>query len=475
MRQIDKLNLEVYEELIVEFNILSKEYGIYSNIIGVFFHEIMQYLTNYLIIKNSTHVYNHKVSFPYLNTEYCLNPVLIDFNKLARNKYTFKECVTSILLKVFFSFGEKIIMVDSFTLKEFPQFIFKNIFKYKFRLVLPSQVYLKHADQQVDLLESLLMRMSTKYKINNKEVFVKNFIRYIDKYIGRKPTQRLYDAVFCTSNAILKNRINCCNHISNNKLVVSFAHGNVMDFMIFDEPIIGYGELSYCDYYVSYGGEDARLGKYNLPLSGHNVKILKRHSTLIETLNNATTIGKANRNMNGLFIPGSFNENRRYGPFRDVNDETYIRLQEAIFSQDLNLTSKERPENKSRKSQDHYISGKDKAVFVKLESFNFKGFDYIVIDYPTTALTISMATNLPILYFNMGLRNLTSDALKDIKKRVFWVDIDMSKNLNNQIQQGFYEFFNSTIEYKKDFLFKFSFSKNTSEECIQKTLRNFNA
>ena len=39
---------------------------------------------------------------------------------------------------------------------------------------------------------------------------------------------------------------------------------------------------------------------------------------------------------------------------------------------------------------------------------------YLFLHYPTTALHAA-ATNKPIIYFDIGLRNLTTEALKSIK------------------------------------------------------------
>ena len=47
--------------------------------------------------------------------------------------------------------------------------------------------------------------------------------------------------------------------------------------------------------------------------------------------------------------------------------------------------------------------------------------DVFIFDYPTTAFAYAAATNKPIIYFDIGLRNLTTEALKSIKSRCIYI------------------------------------------------------
>ena len=51
--------------------------------------------------------------------------------------------------------------------------------------------------------------------------------------------------------------------------------------------------------------------------------------------------------------------------------------------------------------------------------------DAYIFDHISTAFMIAAATDKPIVYFNIGKRNLTSFAEKCVKKRCVWVDINI--------------------------------------------------
>ena len=54
------------------------------------------------------------------------------------------------------------------------------------------------------------------------------------------------------------------------------------------------------------------------------------------------------------------------------------------------------------------------------------------------AFMIASATNKPIIYFNIGKRNLSIEAERIVKKRCFWIDID--PNNSNELKERIHEF-----------------------------------
>ena len=101
MRKEDKFALEINKILREDYNLLSKKVGPYSNLIGIFYHQIIIYTTNYYLIKNSKYEYDQKIAFPYLNTKYCNNPFIIPFNKLEKiHKYGWKNHVLLSLIRM---------------------------------------------------------------------------------------------------------------------------------------------------------------------------------------------------------------------------------------------------------------------------------------------------------------------------------------------------------------------------------------
>ena len=85
MRNIQKKDadmIHINSVLRRNYGTLSNSVGEYANIIGVFYHELICYLTNYYILKNSSNYYNSPISFPFLNTSYVNNPTHIAFDQI---------------------------------------------------------------------------------------------------------------------------------------------------------------------------------------------------------------------------------------------------------------------------------------------------------------------------------------------------------------------------------------------------------
>ena len=75
-----------------------------------------------------------------------------------------------------------------------------------------------------------------------------------------------------------------------------------------------------------------------------------------------------------------------------------------------------------------------------------------------------VATDKPIIYFNLGQRNLFNEAEELLKKRAFWVDVDFDKDLSSQINRAIKDFNSRKKNYINHYTEKYSLSKNTNTE-----------
>ena len=67
MNNTDLKSLEIKK--LIESSIVYKDH-ITIDLIGIFFHQLMIYATNFYIIKNNKKNYIGKINFPFLNNEY---------------------------------------------------------------------------------------------------------------------------------------------------------------------------------------------------------------------------------------------------------------------------------------------------------------------------------------------------------------------------------------------------------------------
>ena len=92
------------------------------------------------------------------------------------------------------------------------------------------------------------------------------------------------------------------------------------------------------------------------------------------------------------------------------------------------------------------------------EIVNNCDYDFFIVDgVSSTSFSLIASTNKPIIFFNIEEQCLSSHAIKAIKKRVLWVDIDIFSNY-----KGFEGYQNLKVlnNFKNTFTPMFSLSEN---------------
>ena len=446
MKNIDKKALEI--EALIRNYLTNKDYKD-IDLVGVFFHEIMIYATNFYIISTSNEEYKQEVKFPFLNSDYVKNIPIIAFEEQAQRKKSYKFKLIE-LIQLFLPLKKSLLIEDNISI-DLKKFVLKNIFRYKFISSTNVKINLPDLLGQLDNLKRLIVDIANLLEIKNKINFVDNFIRYVESYIGNQSIECNSNALIVGSNARLDVRINSANYLSKGKKVISFCHGEHSAYVL-DEPIIGYTELSYCTDYVTYGkDQDFNKLEYAKPLfqlpniyyrnSSEISKYYKDNSVLNTGLERATKI---------LYIPTLFSGNQRYAPFRDIDDSTYREWQESLLKIDLNITYKAHPKNKVE------LDLKQDQIERRYLQEVLSQYDFYILDYISTASALCIATDKPILYLNIGCRNMSHEALDLFKKRVFWVDIDLDKNFDVQIENAIKDYNLSSRKFINEYTEQYS-------------------
>ena len=461
MRKIDHISITIYNELMGEYEKNIIKNGHYLNVFGIFMHEIMIYLTNYTHIKYSKYEYDYELDFPFLNSEYIEFPFKINHSNLYKvQPQSFKRLLVKIIF-FFMRFGKKC-SYNSVISSEVIKFTTRNLFKLQMECLDDAKCFLPNKQDQFSKLRKFLNQFCERNKVKNKEFFFENFISYINQFVQDTPPLINSDLFLSSSNLILNNRIAAAHFLENNKTVIAFAHGE-HDMFTLDDPASGYGEMSYCTYFVSYGSSDLTFEKYNNPLKGHNPKIIRRDSSIIRSFYNSEKINKQPCSDNGLYIANGLNANYKWGPFQHHDDEDYIEWQNILYSVNNDLAYKKHPAtyiNEIPSCASNIIEG-------NLNSLNLNNYGFIVIDYFSTAVAISAASNLPIIYFNLGPNNLNKKVKSDLEKRVYWVDINLEEDIKEQIISAFRGFFSSARKYNKQYSVNYSLSENNLDSILK--------
>lgn len=454
MNMINLKSLEI--EKLIRSHLLFKDYS-RIDLVGVFFHEIMIYATNYYIIKTSKNKYPQEVKFPFLNSEYVQNLSKLNFEHTIDRKKSIKYKIIK-FIQLFLPISKSIAIEDNVSIN-IKKFIIRNFFKYKFNDSTNTKIFLENKQEQINNLKILLEKIAFLLDIALKDNFISNFVDYVNSYICEKPFKIKSDILVVGSNVKLVSRINSAIFLSQGKKVISIAHGEE-SFNILDESIIGYGEFTYCTYYLDYGKDiDRNNIDYRIPIFDYP-RFYSRSSNYNGNIYKTKIIknSQLDRKIKVLYCPTSFSGNQRYGPFRDIEDSLYQKWQESILSLDYDITYKAHPKSKIEVQLNHHKVVRENLKDVLLN------YDFYILDYISTASALCVATDKPIIYFNLGMRNLQKEVKEIFKKRVYWVDIDMDKDFDTQINQAIEDFNLFNRKYVNEYTENFSLAEHSKSE-----------
>lgn len=424
------------------------------NLIKIFYHELIVYASNFYIIKKSPFKNNSPVRFPFLNSNYVNNTKKIKIKKIEK-KINFLN-----YLKI--GIGKKLFMTNLLSLSKIEKILFAT--KYKVHFISNTKISLPNIEEQILDLNILLKKIMKFLNIKNNN-FSHNFVKYIMRFISKKKDYQSFktknSVLIVGTNMNINNRLVSANFLQEktNK-VISINHANY-PFYIYNEPIRQI-EYSFCTDYISFGNYDfsKKLKKsvFNLP------KFHFISSSQLENIYIRKKINKINffKNPKYLYVSNQFNTNHRYGPFRDMDDEIYYNFQKNLLSTFKNIDIKNHPKN--------FINYFKTKPILSRKNFNqiLHRYDVYIFDYFSTAFSTAIATNKPIIYFDIGLRNLEKNVLNLIKKRVHYFKINLDKSFSEQIEKSLLSI-KKNNNIKKN-LFTQKYSLNNKNKNINKLI-----
>lgn len=473
MRQEDRVALEIEADLRESFNELSHSVGEYANVIGVFYHQLIAYFTNYYLIRNSKEHVAQISDFPFLSTDFIKSPRLLNFEPNRVGRLTYKKRLLKgidLVIEVLSSMRNTNLRVGLCNSPVLSYQLFLNLKQIKIRMEKGNLLYLPELEFQLHFLENTISEFCKKFDVSHERIYIANFVNYARRYVTKKQIKVDNDWLIigsaCGTSSLIMSRINAANYKFSDKMVIALAHG-ANSFLEIDEPIVGYGELSYCDYYVNFGKPfDVNRLKYVKPLQ-KQPKIVYKSEKLIERYysGNKIKFRKLDKNIKIAYLPTGFSQNERSGPFRDHEDCIYRKWQESILKFDLDIIYKRHPLHMGVQINAKKIEKRPLQDCVR-------EFDFFIIDHFATAQAYAAATDKPIIYFNLGLRNISSEILPEFKKRVFWIDIDILGSHEDQIIKAFEAYNNYQKDFVNSYTEKSSLSNtgNSAIDCLNEIL-----
>ena len=409
MRRSDSAAVNIFHDLKSHFLASAQEYGPAGTVIGLFFHDLMVHFTSILIHRDARNSYGEGFIFPFVNQTYAKEPFAIPEFTLDTSKSEF--LVRSIKKMPLFPFG----VGDAIPMSIGREKIEKILISILGVTHGITTAYIIRRRQQLIYLSAVIDEICEKYSINNSDQIIRNWDRYAQLHTTTEQRSITQQVIILGTRCQLNNRKLAVNYLQQQKEVVGMTHGEVSN-AVFDEPIFGYADCSYCTRLIDYGTPRV-FGELNYPLIAPK-KVLYRTSFPVHKISRKSEeIEHAPLNSERLlYIPTMYSANKLYGPFRNFEDEVYRGWQKILLDIFPGIIVKTHPKS---------LTGWDYQCKTELRNLIdcISEYEGIILDYCSTAATLAFSTDRPIIFFDLGLRNLSPEYRKDIRQRCHYVEV----------------------------------------------------
>ena len=417
------VNQEIIDDLYENFEVLNCNSRHNINIISIFFHEIVVFLTSWVIVKNSDTKYLNDAKLPFVSSSFIEQKApRFSFSNSPEIKWSKKLKILSLISKLV-PFKKNISIsnnVPSFFLNKL-EFIF--IFNY--RLILPStsKIYFQDSERQIEFLKSTINNVSNKYNLSLNEYKIEAFISYVRQFIIARDIT-CEDGLITGTNLNINSRILSANRIVNSKKVIASDH-SLLGLKIINEPFCEYGEFAFITDY--FDNRKSVIEDKNIRFTP-NIHI---HNNSINLREIPKNIDRNKKKLKYIYIPTSFAGNYLYGPYRNFEDKLYSKWQLYMlnFYSDLDITVKAHPKSKG----DIKYADTLNVIYGSVEE-ELKNYDVIILDYISSAFATSMLSSLPVVYFDLSIRDINRSASSDIKESCYYHKINLDKDLPIQLK-----------------------------------------
>ena len=507
LKVYNKLSLAVHDSLKDAFlkcdeYLINNGFNKYLNLIAVFYPHIAKLLTNYSFIKYDIMISNIETENELIDLTISDNKQShwpINYNNVYRSHYSpigheylntwpstnvgkikniIKICYKAVKTQFDHIYKNK---KDSLVLMSpnagFSPRKLSNILGIRVRdLNLNNRISIPSWNLQFNYFSEAIKNLESKIKniFFADFEFDNNFLSFIEKeltaYCSVNSKNRMNANVLVIGSlADLKCRINAAIAKSNNIPVISIWHGDNIGEK--DEPQFGPVAQTFSDIILGYGDhgcKDFLNGVYNNCL--YEKPIIHPSSSLnVKNIYNGEKIERLKNIKDSImmYVPTNFHNVERVGPFHDLHDLAYFEWQKNMLK-NVNLIIKPKSLIRKQHRKERVIYDFDLDGIEQLYEQDLLELidvpDLFIFDYPTTAFAFAAATNKPIIYIDIGLRNHMPDALQSIKDRCIYVkgEPNKSQSLVNKVYKRISKKSNNTYTKR----YSLSNDKRTREEIL---------
>lgn len=430
MKEIDFQALKIVSAVQEAHASLVQEIEDESSIFLVFAHDLVIHFSSILMHRQAVRRYSGDVKFPFVNRIYAQSPFPLDFEHAAN----VNASITSKLLVRRLALS-RVALGEAIPLGFGREKISAKWLNFLASYQSFTKVFLPRKEWQIDAFKSLVDSLCKMFDISNSKTILSNWEGYIALHtMSTQPVIHQKGLIVGTRNH-LQNRKLAANYLQQGLDVVAITHGEVSN-AVMDEPPFGYSEKTLCSTLVEYG-TFINSGKYNAPWIMPKQTFYRTGTLAKKVHRSADDIVFPEKTSAGLYIPTTYHGNNLYGPFHAFEDASYQAWQKKLFTAIPGLTFKAHPKSQSKSLEGVRVESRP------LEKI-MNQYDFLVFDYFATGSMLALMSCKPVLYCDIGLRNLHPDFLEDLKKRCEYVKIDnddqssgeLAEIIKNQCNQG---------------------------------------
>jgi len=442
---VQKLNDKEFRilESIVDFHIRKNQKNLKSRCLIRFYKfDIIRFYSDYISKKNDKYTDNNfnkssnKYIFPNMHIQKKRIIVNFDYSqykKIIWKKRSFLQKIKIFLvetLSLIFNKGKLVGLLDNTI--PISELIFYFISKrYQIYFMKYEKIAANEMVYQKENLKNLFKEIDIKLKIPKQLDSNYHLFKFFDIHTSNKNKleNKKIDLLISGHFTSVANRIrayNCKNNFYKTK-IIGIAHGHNW---IWDEPYNEIAEYEYSDYYLSYG-KPRNINSKVLQKLFYKTQIIGSSCDIIKKIKDQDyKIDLSDKELSEikfLYVPREYQVNG-YLPHH-MSDQNYNLWHKILFEKftDYNVTIKLHPKRKSLKHDSFFSKKFILEKEIKIEKI-FNKYDVLIFDTLTSALTKTIATNKPIIFFNIHERKTSINVMKILKKRVIYNDMHKIQN-----------------------------------------------
>ena len=432
-------SLEVYRRLRQAVDECESHAVPYLNVVAVFFHDLMFILTGYdLRLREIDGPYSPQTSaewrplkrLPYLDFSDAENGIVLEEKTygLVASEIRRSRRWGSVLSRVVGPLvGARSAVAIAKPSALDPRKLVSAVLRGRMQVTFPSPLSLAipGLSRQMEHLDRCIEEMADSlgwpYSPAGVQEVVGRHIRALA--VEGDPQPVSYRALVCGSLAEPFNRLLAARARAAGVPVVEVSHGGG-DGM-YDEPLYGYGERSFATALLGFGpagGELLEAAEYVESLN-EAPWYVESDEPEIKGLYQAPEISQLESldGKNVFYVPTSFAGCTRYGPFHDIPDRMYLQWQEHVFRAFPDAVWKGHP--KDATTHGFVPKGANRVMKAPFRDC-MREADVFVFDYLSTAFCLAAATSKPIIFLDIGVRNLSKAAEQAVADRCMVVKTD---------------------------------------------------